>query len=193
MRRASVPMVWVALILAACTSAPPTPSFTPIGFGQYPSMKVNAPRVDVQEDYVSPLAPPHVEYEMPVRPVELVRGWVRDRLRPIGASGTFRVVIKDASVVAEKLKTKGGIQGALTTQQGTNLIAKISVEIVYEQPSQGTSSSTSVNIFRTQTLAEDASINDRDNAYYQLAKDLAADLNQQLETNINQNMRDALL
>ena len=180
------------LLLNACSSPPPTPSFAPITFTDYPTLKVNAPSIEVQDDFVSPLAPPHVEYEMPVRPVELVRSWVRDRLRPVGSSGVFRVVIKDASVIAEKLPTKGGIEGALTTQQGTNLSAKISVEFDYDQPNQG-SSTTTVNVSRTQTLAEDISINDRDKAYYQLAKDLAADLNREIEAGLNQNMRDALL
>ena len=192
MRIRAILMFCGAVLLAACSSAPPAPSFAPITFTDSAAMRVNAPSIAIQEEFVSPLAPPHVEYEMPVRPVELVRAWVRDRLRPIGSNGTFRVIIKDASVVAEKLATKGGIEGALTTQQGTNLIAKISVELDYESPEQAVATTT-VNIYRTQTLAEDLSINDRDKAYYQLAKDLAADLNKQLESNVSQNMRDALL
>ena len=193
MRIQSVLIIFGAVLLASCSSAPPAPSFAPITFTEWPAMRVNAPSIAIQEDFVSPLAPPHVEYEMPVRPVELVRAWVRDRLRPIGSNGTFRVIIKDASVVAEKLQTKGGIEGALTTQQDTNLVAKIAVELDYEQPDQGAMVTATVNIYRTQTLAEDLSINDRDKAYYQLAKDLAADLNKQLESNVSQNMRDALL
>lgn len=192
MRIPAILMFCGTLLLAACSSTPPPPSFAPITFTDWPPMRVNAPSISIQEDFVSPLAPPHVEYEMPVRPVELVRAWVRDRLRPIGTTGTFRVIIKDASVVAEKLPTKGGIEGALTTQQGTNLIAKISVELDYDQPNQGSATAT-VNIYRTQTLAEDLSINDRDKAYYRLAKDLAADLNKELEASIMQNLRDALL
>ena len=117
---------------------------------------------------------------------------MRDRLKAQGRGGEFRVVIKEASVIAEQLPLKGGLQGALTRQQSVNLNAKIVVSLEYSR-GNGNEASVVVTVARSRTLSEGLSLTERDDAYYKFTQDLAADLDMNLQANMDSSMREAVL
>ena len=155
-------------------------------------MKVDAPRIDIVDSYISPMRAPNVEHELPQSPADLVKAWVRDRLKAAGRGGEFRVVIKDASIVAEDLPLKRGIEGALTRQQAVNLVARIVVSLEYTRRN-GADAMVTVTVAKSRTLTEGLSPIERDQANYNFMRDLGADLNRELQQNIDASMREALL
>lgn len=179
-------------LLGACAQTPAPVVNPPIGFTGRAAIKIDAPRVEIVEAYAAPLRAPNVEHEFAQRPSDLVKAWLRDRLRPAGQGGQFVATIKDASIIAEPLAVKGGIEGAFTKQQSVNLVAKVVVLLEYRRAG-GFEATATVSVARSRTLPEGLSLADRDRAYYEFSRELAADLDAQLEANVNDNLRDALL
>jgi hypothetical protein len=181
-----------SVLLAACAQTPAPVAFAPISFVNGAPFKIDAPRIEIVEVFSSPMTPPHIEHLLPSSPTTLVRSWVRDRLQANGRGGSFKVVIKDASVIAEDLPLKGGIEGAFTRQQAVNLNARIVVSLEYYR-ANGADSSVAVTVSRARTLSEGLSPIERDKAYYAFVKDLASDLDRELQSNMIAAMRDAML
>jgi hypothetical protein len=181
-----------AFLLAACAQTPPPAPFPPISFADRAPLAVDAPRIEIVELYASPLRPPHIEQDLPVAPMTLVKTWLRERLKPQGRGGEFRAKIKEASVISEDLPKKGGIEGALGRQQAVNLTGRIEVLLEYSRKN-GAEASVTVNVSRSRTLTEGLSPIERDKAYYAFMKDLGDDLSRELQTNMENNMREALL
>lgn len=181
-----------ALMLGACANTPAPVKLQPIGFINGAPMKVDAPRIDIIESYVSPMRAPNVEHELMQSPAALVKAWMRDRLRAVGRGGEFRVVIKDASVIAEDLPLKRGLEGALTRQQAVNLNGRIVVSLEYSRKN-GADAMVTVTVAKSRTLPEGLSPIERDQANYNFIRDLGVDLDRELQQNIDASMREALL
>lgn len=173
------------LALAACdTAAPPKPGFPQITFAHLPPIGLDVAQIQVEEQYVPPQAAPNVEHAMPVSPAAVVHRWAADRLRPAGRAGVARVVIKDASVVAQPLKTTGGVRGVITRDQEVRYVGNLVVEVdVNTAGGLGTGFATAAAT-RTVTAPEDISLNRRDQILFELTEALARDLDVTLEANI---------
>jgi hypothetical protein len=181
-----------AFLLAACAQTPQPTAFPPISFTDRAALAVDAPRIQIVEQYASPLRAPHIEQDLPVAPMTLVKAWFRDRLKAQGKGGEFRAIIKEASVISEDLPKKGGIEGALGRQQAVNLTGRFEVLLEFSRKN-GAEANVTVNVSRSRTLTEGLSPIERDKAYYAFMKDLGDDLSRELQTNMENNMREALL
>lgn len=181
-----------AFLLAACAQTPPPTPFPPISFTDRAGLSVDAPRIQIIEQYASPMRAPHIEQDLPVAPMTLVKAWFRDRLKAQGKGGEFRATIKEASVISEDLPKKGGIEGALGRQQAVNLTGRFEVLLEFSRKN-GAEANVTVNVSRSRTLTEGLSPIERDKAYYAFMKDLGDDLSRELQTNMENNMREALL
>ncbi len=190
--RKFIPALFAAAILTACAQTPAPVVLPAIGFANGAPMRVDAPRIEIVESYHSPMRAPNVEHEFSQSPSALVKAWVRDRMVASGRGGEFRLVIKDASVVAEDLPLKGGIEGALTRQQAVNLKARIVVALEYTRKN-GSDAMVTVTVAKSRTLAEGLSPIERDKANYAFIRDLGTDLDRELQQNMDASMRDALL
>lgn len=173
------------IVVAACdTAAPPKPGFPQITFVHLPPIGLDVAQIRVEEQYVPPLGPPNVEHAMPVSPAAVVHRWAADRLRPAGPAGTARVIVKDASVVAQPLKKSEGVRGVFTRDQEVRYVGNLVVEVNVETAGGlGTGFATGAAT-RTVTAPEDISLNRRDQILFELAEGLAQDLNAALEANI---------
>jgi hypothetical protein len=173
------------LALAACdTAAPPKPGFPQITFGHLPPIALDVAQIQVEEQYAPPLAAPNVEHLMPVSPAAVAHRWAADRLRPAGASGVARVIVKDASVVAQPLQKTEGVRGMFTRDQEVRYVGNLVVEVdVNTAGGLGTGFATGAAT-RTITAPENISLNRRDQILFDLTAALAQDLNAALEANI---------
>jgi hypothetical protein len=169
--------------LAGCGS-PPKPGFPQITFTHLPPIRLDVAQIQVVEQYAPPLREPNVEHTMPVSPAAVMHRWAADRLRPVGPSGVATLVIKEASVVAQPLKTTEGLRGMVTTDQEVRYIGNLVVELDVNSAGGLGTGFASAAATRTVTAPEDITLNRRDKILYELTEALARDLNATLEANI---------
>lgn len=180
-------LLFVALPLAACASSEPGPTLPTLTFANLKPLHIDASKLEIKNDFQPPLGYPHVESSAPIAPADALNTWATQRLQPTGDSpGTLRFTILDGSLTEQKLKTKGGIVGAFENQQAFKYkaVAEARVELL---GAPGTTRVVSTaRAERTTTVAEDATLNQRDQALFDLVEKLMKDFNQQMEASIRQ-------
>jgi hypothetical protein len=181
-------LVASAAILAGCeTSPPPRPVFPDIRFTGKPPLRIDAAALDVERVFRSTLRTPHVEHLFPVSPEQAMEQWARDRLQPVGTTRRIRVRILDASVKEIELPRTPGLRGAFTTDQAQRYeaTAELTVDLMGERgfPER----SITAKAFRSRTVPENITPNDRERIWYELTEALMADLDAELEKQIRAN------
>jgi len=179
--------------LAACTNAPPVPHYPDIRFTQKDPMIVKALRVDIASDFQPTFAAPHVEHIVPISPERMARQWAMDRLQPMRSGAAIaRFTILDAGIVETKLATTKGIKGAFTTEPAERYDASLRVRISLDDPARRYHGEVETAVQRSLTVQEDASINAREAAWYELVQKLGAEFDATMEQNLRQYMPSAL-
>lgn len=185
MRRLLAPVLVLFLALPALAQT------AGIGFAEKAPITLDVASIEVDNQYVPPMRDPHVEHTVPVSPAEAVRLWTQDRLRAGGASGTARVVIRNASVMEEPLERTGGVRGWFTKDQSERYTGRLQVEIVVENPGfQGTATT---SVTRSTTVPEDVSLAEREKVMLDLVRAMARDLDGQLEPAMRQHLGPVLV
>ncbi|TQV73341.1 hypothetical protein [Denitrobaculum tricleocarpae] len=177
-------MVIFGLVVAACETPPSQNNFAEITFSHLPEIKLNVSEIVYQSDYQAPKALPNVDHVFPVPPERAVKRWADDRLRAVGPANKAVFILKDASVIEERLETKGGVTGAFTTQQSERYTARMSVEMNIVDNFGNTLSTLNARTERSTTTAEDLSLREREEVWFKLTEDVMRDLDQQLEPTI---------
>ncbi len=184
--RALALVLGCAVGLAGCEMAPPPPpQFPEITFTHLPPIKLDVARIDVVRSYVSPGVKPNVEQLFPVLPATVAARWAHDRLRPAGANGVARVVIRQASVVEVPLKRTTGLAGVFTTDQAWRYDGVLEVAVEVLGRSDGRRGSVAARAMRARTAPEDISLNGRERLWFDLTADLADDVNASLDRQIH--------
>ncbi|MFV3073860.1 hypothetical protein [Niveispirillum fermenti] len=144
--------------------------------------------IEVESPYVPPMKPPNVDHLIPLTPSDSVRLWATSRLKAGGPQGRARVIIHDASVKEEDLDRTKGIRGWFTKDQSQKYAGKVQVEVVVEGTSRGYNGSVSATVARATTVAEDVTLAGREKTMLGLVRDLAADMDTELDKSIRANM-----
>jgi hypothetical protein len=173
----------LGLALAACAPPPPEPLYPQITFRNLAPFRLAVASVELVEAYQPPLRAPHVEHESPVPPAVPLRQWVGERLVAAGGAGTARATIRDARITETALPVNQDFEATLRTEQVARFDGR--VELVIEVlDERGTLAGVQAEATRSRTLPEDATLRERDEILFQIAEDLANDLNRVLEENI---------
>jgi hypothetical protein len=187
-RRAFFVAGLAALTLAACESKPPPrPTFADIRFTERPPMRIDAAAVDIERQFRPTLRPPNVEHLFPVSPERAMENWARDRLQATGTSRRVRVRIVDASVREVELPRTGGVRGAFTTDQAQRYDATVEMSVDIMGERGFAERSVTAKAARSRSVPENITPNDRELVWYQLTKELMADLDIELERQIRSN------
>ncbi|MDE1148826.1 MAG: hypothetical protein PW843_19845 [Azospirillaceae bacterium] len=163
------------------------------GFADETPITLNVAEIEVVNDYVSPMKPPNIEYQLQLTPAEVVRLWVQDRLKAAGSSGKARVIIRNASIVEVNLPRTSGVKGWFTTDQSQRYDGRLEVEIQVDMPAKSYAGSTSVVVTSSQSVAEDVTLNQREKTWAQLVRDMSHDMDAQLAKGIRDNLFAALI
>jgi len=165
-----------ALAVAACantTTVPrPVPHYT---YTQYPPVMLNVASIQVI-DYTSPMQAPNVEHLMPQPLPSAVGDWARTHFKAAGVDGTAFITVRDASMVGQDLSRTQGLKGMVTIDQAEKYAAHISVEFKVEGKTSGTSGNGGVKVERSSTVAENASLQDRDRIWTTMEENMLVDL-----------------
>ena len=172
------------LALAACETPVTVQQFPEITFAQYPPLGLNAGRVEIVSSVQPTMQAVQAGAQFPVPPERAMRRWAEDRLVAKGVNGVARFTIVDATVSETPLAVEGGFRAAFRKQQAVRYEATVAgmIEIVDEQGFRRAFASSRVG--RSQTLREDASLNERDRLRFDLIEALMRDFNNEMEQDI---------
>lgn len=189
---ASLAAAAMILLLAGC-QAPQRPAYPELTYGHLPQIRLNVAAIDVVEEYQPPLRAPNVEHLAPVPPGAAMARWGRERLQAVGTSGRARLLIQRASIVEVPLPLTSGVRGALTTEQAERYdgVLDATVEIF---DAQGRSVAFArANAERRRSLAEGATLNQRERLWFEMTEGLLRDINGSLESSITRHLNEYLM
>jgi len=182
-------IILTALLLASCANTETRPRPVPhYVYQQYPVSQLNVGSIQVVNSYVMPMNAPNAEHLMPQPLPKAVEEWAHNHFKATGGDGTLTITIKDASVVEQDLKRTKGVKGVVTIDQAERYDAKISVEFSVSATSSGKDGSGSVGLTRGQTIAEDASLEDRDVLWTGMEEKMLTDLDAGTQSMLQQKL-----
>ena len=164
--------ILAVILLTACETPPPGQSFPEITFDDKPKLTLDVNEVQVESQFSAPLAAPHVDHLMPAAPERVLQRWARDRLRAGGRGGSARFTILDATVVEERLALSKGVRGAFTTDQAERYTATAEARLEVLDDRGNLLGTASAKATHSTTVAEDASLNERERTWFLLTETL---------------------
>jgi len=191
-RRSLLLAAAAAAALSACQSAPIRPAPRPIDFTSFGPIVLNAATIDFVDATRPAGGVVHVEQRASTPPLEAMRRWTAERLQPAGRTGVVRVTVRDASIIEVPLKkTTSGIQGYFTNDQAQRYEGRLEVEVTGEAPVSGGGSfrGTTKAIATYQiSVAENATLYDREATISDVSRRLAEDINARLDAGIRKDL-----
>lgn len=179
------PMVAI-LVFTACESAPPRPNFPDIHISGEAPIRLAVGGVDIRNDYKASFQPPHVEHLFPIPPAHAMENWAHDRLVAAGGNARAVFIIADASVVETELKKKEeGITGAFTKEPAQRYDATVAATLNLIDERGTPVRTVTVKAFRSQTVLEGVTPNEREQAWYDMTKALMNDFDRQMSAEIS--------
>jgi hypothetical protein len=173
--------------LAGCETPATRPVFPDIRFTDQPKLRLDVVAIDIEEQFHPTFQAPDVEHLFPVPPERAAENWAHDRLEATGTTRRARVRIIDASVKEVELPKTQGITGAFTTDQAERYDGAIEVSIDIMGDNGFPVRTVSAKATRSQSVAEGITPNERDKVWYDMTKQMMADLNQELEKQMRAN------
>lgn len=174
-------------LLSSCEAAPEGYALRPISFADKAPISLNVARINVIENYKSPLAAPNVEHQFATSPAQAVRIWANERLRAVGTTGSLEITIDNASVKEVKLPVKDGVRGFFTDDASERYDGVLSVTFrAYDGENALSRAEGSVTISRTQSINEKATIADREHLWHEMVRDMANSYDREAELRLRQ-------
>lgn len=164
--------------LAAC-AAPVDPPAT-IGFADRPPLVLDVVAIETEDR--RPPAENGVDRLFPQPPAEVVRAWVRDRLRASGSGGTLRVTLRTARVTETPVEPAGGVRALFSPERRYEAVVDLSLEIA--DASGARRSRVTTTLRRARTVSDNVSVNEREAIWHEMARALGETLDRTLETEI---------
>lgn len=171
--------------LSACETKPTAQKLPEISFAGKRPIALNVGQLEIVPEYQSPAKRPNVEQLMPISPEAATVRWAQDRLRPVGRTGSARVLIKDARVVEVPLKTDKSFSGMFKEEQAERYDAVLDVAVQVLDERHFPVADVLARATRSRTVPEGISLNERDRVLFELTEALIKDIDSQMEGLIN--------
>jgi hypothetical protein len=178
---------FTAVMLMSCQQAPAPQTLEPIRFSGLPKIRIAASEIRVVDNYDAPLKSPNVEHMFPTPLTTSISQWSTDRLQAAGTDGIMEVTIEEASVVEVKLPKTKGLRGLFTDDQSERYDAKLRATMrLYTGNRAIAVAEGDVNVVRSRSINEKATINDRERLFHDMSKELMTQFNTQSEARLRQ-------
>lgn len=165
-----------AMFVAACANVPPPQRPVPVfDYAKYPQIKLDVASVQINE-YIPTMQAGHVEHLMPMPLPQAASQWARTRFKAVGEKGTAFITVKEASVVEVGLNRSTGVRAVFTVDQAERYDAALIVEIRIEGREPEPNGNGIVKVERSQTIAENASLQARDKVWTDMEEKMMSDL-----------------
>jgi len=171
--------------LMACEATVPSRTFPELTYRHLGQIELQVGNVETVSSYKSPLAAPNVDHLFPTPPVDALDSWSADRLMASGTEGIARFTILDASVRETSLEKQKGLKGAFTKDQSERYDGALEATLEIIDNNGGSKGFASAKVSRSISVREDATVNDREQAWFDLTEALMKDFNAELEKNIS--------
>ncbi|MDX2073747.1 MAG: hypothetical protein SFX19_05205 [Alphaproteobacteria bacterium] len=173
-------------LLASCLDAGTVSPGPAPNFGRYQPIYMSVARIDVLEEYKSPMRPPNAEHLMPYSPADAMQIWIKQRLKASGGGKTMQIIIKDASVIEKPLPTTEGVMGMFSTEPDREYRARLEVEMRIYGDAALSEASISVVATRSLQMREDETLTTRDQKFRGMMTEMMTTMNAEMEKNIFQ-------
>ncbi|MBV8548252.1 MAG: hypothetical protein JO126_02205 [Alphaproteobacteria bacterium] len=188
-------LTFSAIALVGCSSTPPVAVQAAVD--TTPPVRLDVLTVTVMDRTgPQPVRSPYNTNNFQPTIANAIRRWASEKLVAVGTSGEAVVTIRDATLDAQPIKHGDDM---FTREQTSQYVAHAAVTIdVRGHAGQGQSAtqlSGSVNAeaSRHETLPEDPTAIERQNAYYKIYNGLMQDLTNNLKSAINGHLRDFII
>jgi len=175
--------------LAACSSEPLPP--VPSSHTLPPKIVLDVQSINLADRSQQPPNSPYLTNHFTPTINDAIKQWAMDRLQAAGQTGQAIVLIKDASLTAQPLAMKDGMDSWFTRQQGVKYVARAEVS-VEANGREGFATADAVAT-RAVTLPENPTPMERQEAYYSLLNGLMKDLGQNLDGAIQTHMSNFII
>ncbi|MGH6892942.1 MAG: hypothetical protein ACREEP_11840 [Dongiaceae bacterium] len=192
MRRRSFLLLPVALLAApvgGCDTPPMRQSFATLTFQDRPQIRLDVAEIEIIQAYKSPGVAPHVDHLFPQKPAEVAASWGSDVLRAVGERGMATYTILDASATETPLPRSTGITQVFKNEQSERYDLHIEVKLELGNPLLRATGIATASASRSQTVAEDMTLNQREAVWFQMTESAMRELDQKLEAAIRDKLR----
>lgn len=173
---AAAALLAVAVVAAACETAPPPYESEPPSFAALPPLAFDLARIEVIERPAAP-HPADVDHLLPTPPAAAIGLWVRDRLRANSTTGVLRVTVEEASARLTPLATNTDLEGIFTEEQAERLDLRLRVTIEAIDHNGNVNGSATADAERSRTLPEGITLIERERLYDETVQALLHDYN----------------
>jgi hypothetical protein len=181
----------LASLTAACDTPPSREPFPKLTYGYLTPFRLAVGRIEIVDAYRSVSTLPHVEQGFPVSPADSAAEWGRGRLVAAGGPGhaVFTVLRADAIETLPAQADGGGIFSGFDAPPSDRYDLTIAVRLQIVEAGGKVVASLDAKAARSVTIADDATLNDRERAWFALTEQTMKDLNAALEKSIPHYLR----
>lgn len=176
----------VLFTLTACQNTPTNPTLPAPHFADGRPLRLSVSEIKIADDYEFVNKSPNIEHSFNYPPSEVLKTWINEKLKASAPANHYiEVSIIDASVKKQDLSKTPGLKGIFTNDQTEKLDAHMVVEMrLYEEGKTISIADARAEASRSITVAENASLNEREQIHYDLTNALVKDVGQELEKQI---------
>ena len=179
-----------SLLLGACQTSVNRTVWPDITFSHRDALAMAVNGVEVSDlSGPSTVEPPahDIRNALPVSPLATMDSWAHQRINPMGGFGTAQVTITENRFVEVPLDTKQGVEGLFTNSQSERYegVLAVRVEIVGDAAGSGF---VQARATASRTVPEDFSINQREQALYDMVAAIVRNLDERLVAEMQANL-----
>jgi hypothetical protein len=188
MKRRTFLLLPALAALAACDTPPMRQSFATLTFQDRPQIRLDVAQIEIVQAYEAPGVAPNVDHLFPQKPADVAAAWGRDVLRAVGQRGMATYTIVDATATESALPRSGGLTQVFRTEQSDRYDLRIEVKLVIGNPLLAKTGQVTAAVNRSQTVAEDMTLNQREAVWFQMTESAMRELDQKLEAAIREKL-----
>ncbi len=170
------------LAVCSCSTKPAVQHLPELTFTDRKPVYMDVAQLEIVSQYQPPGRAPNYEHLMPISPEAAAIRWAKDRLKPVGRTGSVRVIIKDAPVIRTDLKVDTSVKGMFKDEQAERYDGTLEVLVeILDARHLPIGTDITARATRTRSLAEDVTVNERERALFDITETMARDVDTQLD------------
>jgi len=177
-------------LLASCDTPPHREPFPQLTYQHLAPINLDVAQIVILDAYQPPMTDPHVDQDFPTPPATAARQWAKDRLKAVGADGVAKFTIIDGSAIDVPLPRSTGLSGVITQDQSDRYDVTVTVRLEVENRMGNHRGSITASAKRSETAAEDMTLNEREKLWFEMTDQLMQQLNAELEKQIGTHLKE---
>ncbi len=188
-RRSFLLLPSIAFLASACDTPPNRRDFPTLTFQDRPNIRLDVAQIEIVQAYKAPGEAPNVDHLFPQKPLDVATAWGRDVLRAVGYRGMATYTVLDAGATETRLPRSTGLTQVFKKEQSDRYDLKIAVQLDLNNPNLRAIGTAQASASRSQTVAEDMTLNEREAVWFSMTESAMRELDQKLEAAIRDKLR----